>query len=160
MKANESRRGFIFGVGAFAAGLLMPKAPKLIFPVQNNPIVTPSDVELVSMWSDCCRTGSGKVFFWIARVVGSPARIYQKNGSPPLHLFDFDKMVTAADAKLAANYPVYNPRTGDCVTIPDYGSRSIVQQFDIQGTESRMTQQEFCAKAWAIEKESDQDESV
>jgi len=160
MKENEGRRSFIFGVGAFAAALLLPKAPKLYFPVHNNPIVTPSDVEVLSMWSDCNRTGSGKVFFWIARVVGSPARIYQKNGSPPLHLFDFDKMVTAADANLTTNYPVFNPKTGACIRVPGPNNRPWqIFTGDIAKGQS-ISQKEFCAKAWAIEKESDQDESA
>ena len=159
MKKSEDRRSFIFGVGAFAAALLLPKAPKLYFPVQNNPIVTPSDVEVLSMWTDCNRIGSEKVFFWIARVVGSPARIYEKRGSPPLHLFDFDRMVTAADARLMTNYPVFNPRTGDCVIIPGKPSRVSAFTGDVANGR-HLSQKEFCAKAWAIEKASDQDESA
>ncbi len=152
MKKSEDRRSFIFGVGAFAAALFVPKAPKLFFPVHNNPIVTPSDVEVLSMWSDCNRTGSEKIFFWIARVVGSPARIYEKRGSPPLHLFDFDKMVTAAEARVMTNYPVLNP--------PGPNNRPWqVFTGDIAKGQS-ISQKEFCAKAWAIEKESDQDESA
>ena len=161
MKKSEDRRSFIFGVGAFAAALLMPKAPKLIFPIHKNPIVTPSDVEVLSMWTDCNRIGSEKVFFWIARVVGSPARIYEKRGAPPLHLFDFDRMVTAADAQLTTNYPVFNPRTGACIVVPSSMKKQPVFQYDIQGRKTaKMSQQEFCAKAWATEKESDQDESA
>jgi hypothetical protein len=134
----------------------MPKAPKMIFPVSNNPIVTPSDVEVLSMWTDCNRTGNGKLFFWIARVVGSPARIYQKRGSPPQHLFDFDTMVTAREANLCTNYPVFNPKTGDCVIVPPRKQ----QHFTADVAAGRhLSQREFCAKAWAIERELNQDET-
>lgn len=47
MKQSESRRSFLFGMGAFAAGIFLPKAPRLLFPIQNNPIVTP----VVSDWT-------------------------------------------------------------------------------------------------------------
>lgn len=158
MKQSENRRSFLFGVGAFAAAVFIPKAPKLIFPVHKNPLVTPSDVEVLSMWSDCNRTGSGKVFFWIARVVGSPARIYMKKGSPPLHLFDFDRLVTAAQARVTTSYPVYNPGTGDSVIIP---GKLRTRSFDADVAKGHhLSQKDFMEKAWAIEKASDQDENV
>ncbi len=162
MKQSENRRSFLFGVGAFAAAIFIPKTPKLLFPVHNNPIVTPSDVEVLSMWTDCNRIGSGKVFFWIARVTGSPARIYMKKGSPPLHLFDFDKLVTAAEARLTTSYPVYNPGTGDCVIIPGKLKRSRDYTGDI-AKGNHLSQKDFMERAWAIEKnlqEADQDESA
>lgn len=57
MKKAHSRRSFLFGVGACAAGLFLPKAKKLIFPVSDNPLAVleagPFD-----------RVGNREVYVW------------------------------------------------------------------------------------------------
>ena len=99
MKQSEGRRSFLFGVGAFAAGICLPKVPKLIFPVHENPLVTPSSFDVHRMWVDTNRTGNRKAYFWMGGPKGQPIRLYKKWDNPPMHLFDFDEVVknTAPD---------------------------------------------------------------
>ena len=88
-----SRRSFILGVGAFATAVFAPKVPKLIFPVQNNPLVTPSSFDVHRMWVDTNRVGNRKAYFWMGGPKGQPIRLYKKWDNPPQHLFDFDEVV-------------------------------------------------------------------
>lgn len=93
MKQSENRRSFLFGVGACAAAIFLPKAPKLIFPVQNNPIVTPNSFDVHRMWVDTNRVGNRRAYFWMGGPKGQPIRLYKKWDNPPQHLFDFDEVV-------------------------------------------------------------------
>lgn len=94
MKQSEGRRSFLFGVGAFAAGVLMPKVPKLIFPVRENPLVTPNSFDVHRMWVDTPnRVGNRRAYFWLGGPKGQPLRLYKKLDNPPQHLFDFDEIV-------------------------------------------------------------------
>lgn len=93
MKSNENRRSFLFGVGACAAAVFLPKTKKLIFPIQNSPLITPNSFNVHRMWKDTNRAGSITAYFWMGGPEGQPLRLYVKHGSPPQHLFDFDRMV-------------------------------------------------------------------
>jgi hypothetical protein len=97
MKQSENRRSFLFGVGAFAAAVFIPKAPKLIFPIQNSPLITPSSFNILRMWKDTNRTGSKTAYYWMGAPLGQPLRLYVKHGGAPTHLFDFDHMVKNTD---------------------------------------------------------------
>jgi len=83
------RRRFIFGVGAFAAGLFLP-VNKLLFPVVDSPI---EEVLFLPppLW-DRNRTGNGKAFMWMAvdqKTDGTYVTSFrQKFGSPPNHPMD------------------------------------------------------------------------
>lgn len=104
MKHSENRRSFLFGVGACAAAVFLPKTPKLIFPVENSPLITPNSFNIYRMWTDTSRTGSATAHYWMGAPEGQPLRLYVKHGAPPLHLFDFDRMVKNTDPERDFSY--------------------------------------------------------
>lgn len=104
MKQSDNRRSFLFGVGACAAAIFLPKAPKLIFPVHDSPIITPNSFHIHRMWTDTNRTSSKTAHFWMGAPEGQPLRLYVKHGAPPQHLFDFDRMVKNTEPERDFSY--------------------------------------------------------
>ncbi len=111
MKSSEgnSRRKFLFGVGAFAAGLFLP-SKKLIFPMGENPLAfDPGGFSMPSVEPDGNSTGNKlKRYVWLVtrKVKSSPLEMRMIGefratyGAPPRSENDGWRMPTAVAEEL------------------------------------------------------------
>jgi len=98
---NRSRRTFLFGVGAFAAALFIPRTAKLIFPVENSPLLLPS-----SPLSGGNRTGNRRVYMWLVKDKKEEggARFMEKFGSPPANSEDGSRVAVLCNENAYRKY--------------------------------------------------------
>ena len=153
MKQSEDRRSFLFGVGAFATAIFLPKAPKLIFPVADNPIALVTGPMVGSN-----RTGNREVYLWVVNQHGQ-MKFYEKWGAPPCSPFDGREVQGMANEPARRRF-----ESGGWVmrTEADTGNAEWLQNSAIESAHmlKKESAEAFMRRAHAIEKELSQAENV
>ncbi len=143
MKMTEGRRSFLFGVGAFATSILLPKAPRLIFPVQNNPLVLAPDASPLTGGN---RIGNRRVYVWMMRN-GNRIEFYQKFGAPPEHAGDGELVPAIVNQEARRRFAA-----GDLREIREIGNANEVRWLpNSRSLEAELVAQEARQKVLVVE---------